>query len=418
MPLKKQWFHLAAGWLVLLLFVTMPFPYAFLPQTGEVLRPFTEGIVERAASILSLPFPYRHAITSDTSGFLLYLFLLFILSALLATSTGWVQKKKQRTWFTPGLSSGMVSAYLSLQMMIYGADKLFKYQFFFPEPNTLYTPLGMLEKDILYWSAIGASHSYNVYLGICEIIPALMLLFLRTRFAGSVLMLPVLINVVAINFCYDISVKIYSLLLLALNIYLLLPYRHQLFSWLGFRSVQGNITSPVSEISPRNRLGYALVKSVTIGLIITEAFFKYATYGVWNGDQLHAQTPLYGAYQVEYTTTTEGMPMQPLQRTGNKHPFRLFFHSRGYLVVQTMDDHFYDYPVSITPDYLLVSQTDHNWPIAKCSYRLIPGGLHITGIGDTASLDLACTRLHLDTLPLSRDGFHFLLDDHAPGADQ
>ena len=50
-----------------------------------------------------------------------------------------------RLWY--GLHTG-VAWFLALQLLQYGFDKVFKHQFYLPEPNTLYTPLGLLPPDL------------------------------------------------------------------------------------------------------------------------------------------------------------------------------------------------------------------------------------------------------------------------------
>ena len=108
----------------------------------------------------------------------------------------------------------LVSNMLAFFLLRYGFDKLFKHQFYLPEPNTLYTPVGLLSKDILFWTSMGTSHSYNVFMGLIEIIPAFLLFFKRTRMLGGLISFAVLLNVLMINIGFDITVKILSSFLL------------------------------------------------------------------------------------------------------------------------------------------------------------------------------------------------------------
>ena len=55
-----------------------------------------------------------------------------------------------------------------MQVAGYGVQKLLMQQFFTPEANTLYTPLGRLDKDILFWTTMGLSRGYNIFLGVVE----------------------------------------------------------------------------------------------------------------------------------------------------------------------------------------------------------------------------------------------------------
>jgi hypothetical protein len=96
----------------------------------------------------------------------------------------------------------IIRYYLALILFIYGFSKVFKAQFYLPEPNLLFTTLGNLDKDILFWSTIGSSRSYSIFLGIIEIIPAMLLLFRKTSFIGSLIATGVLLHVVAINLLF------------------------------------------------------------------------------------------------------------------------------------------------------------------------------------------------------------------------
>ncbi|MBL0144471.1 MAG: hypothetical protein IPP48_00540 [Chitinophagaceae bacterium] len=70
--------------------------------------------------------------------------------------------------------------YLIIILLKYGLDKIFKTQFYLPEPNTLFTTVGHLDKDILFWSTMGSSHLYNTITGCIEILAAV-LLFLNQQ---------------------------------------------------------------------------------------------------------------------------------------------------------------------------------------------------------------------------------------------
>ncbi|MCU0350727.1 MAG: hypothetical protein MUF43_07855, partial [Flavobacterium sp.] len=147
------------------------------------------------------------AITSDSLSLYILVCLLFILATVLAIGQVIFNFSEKERYHFRAIIQLIFVFYLSIIMFKYGFDKIFGNQFFSPEPNLLYTPLGLFDKDILYWSTIGTSYSYSFFLGILEILPATMLLFRKTRILGLLLLLGVLIHVLAINLCFDISVK-------------------------------------------------------------------------------------------------------------------------------------------------------------------------------------------------------------------
>lgn len=110
--------------------------------------------------------------------------------------------------------------YISVILIKYGIDKICKTQFPEPEPNLLFTRLGNLDKDILFWSTIGTSRLYNIIIGSIELFSGILLLFRRFRFFGLLLAIISFTQICIINISFDISVKFFSLILLFMSIFL------------------------------------------------------------------------------------------------------------------------------------------------------------------------------------------------------
>ena len=58
---------------------------------------------------------------------------------------------------------------------------------------------------------MGYSPAYNVFAGGAEALGGLLLLFRRTTTLGAVVAIGVLTNIVMLNFCYDVPVKLFSI---------------------------------------------------------------------------------------------------------------------------------------------------------------------------------------------------------------
>jgi hypothetical protein len=108
-------------------------------------------------------------------------------------------------------------------LLSYGFSKVLPLQFPRPLPSTLAEPYGQSSPMGLLWTFMGFSPAYEAFGGWCEVIPALLLLFRRTATAGALAACTVLLNVVLLNFCFDVPVKLYSSLYLAMALFLLLP---------------------------------------------------------------------------------------------------------------------------------------------------------------------------------------------------
>ncbi len=110
--------------------------------------------------------------------------------------------------------------YISLILIKYGFDKIFKVQFPEPEPNILFTKFGNLDKDILFWSTIGTSKIYNMIMGSIELFSGILLLFRHSRFLGLLLAIICLVQIFIINISFYISVKIFSFILILMSTFL------------------------------------------------------------------------------------------------------------------------------------------------------------------------------------------------------
>lgn len=294
------------GWLtfftVLWWIVLIPFEYHVL---SVVLDP-VHAVAYAVITMIAGPFPFY----SDSSG--MYL-LLLVCPALAALTAGFIFLPILRRFREIGLQLTRILMlyFLVLELWKYGWIKLIKLQFYLPEPNTVYSPLGSLSKDIAYWSVIGSSHAYVVFMGIAELLAGTLLLFRRTRFAGLLLALGIFVNVLMVNISFDISVKLFAALTLLMVITLLSGYRDQ------WRFLFGSDVRPASEkVSAglkRNRFLHAFV----IAVFVVETVYPSVVMKGINDDAV--QRPIHhGAYEVR------------------NHPeiSRLFVHRQGYVIFE------------------------------------------------------------------------------------
>jgi len=149
----------------------------------------------------------------------LFLFLSLIIGSILA-----VKIKKPKTynlfikWFFM-----LVRYYVICQMLIYGFSKILYLQFQYPSDLALETRLGDKSPMGLLWTFMGYSKGYTMFTGWLEFFGGVFLLFRRTTILGALMSLGVMINVMMLNYCYDVPVKILSTHLVLLCGVLLIP---------------------------------------------------------------------------------------------------------------------------------------------------------------------------------------------------
>jgi len=199
-----------------------PFPAGFVPGTGWIAAPYNrlwEVIVPWVGEhILRLPRPIRivHTGSGDTM-FDYVLALCFAVLAAAATAAwcalAW-QARRQ-----PRLAAALrvyVRYFLARTLILYGLVKVLKSQFGFPGPELLWPAFGETSPQGLLWKFMGYSTPYCIFTGVVEVVAGALLLFRRTTPAGALLSVAALAQVVMLNLCYDVPVKLFSLHLLAM----------------------------------------------------------------------------------------------------------------------------------------------------------------------------------------------------------
>lgn len=153
---------------------------------------------------------------------------------------------------------------LALALMGYGAIKILMQQMPEPDAVRLTTPFGELSPMGLLWAFTGASRTYEIFGGLAEFIPGVLLVFRRTTLIGAMLAVPVMVNVVLLNFAYDVPVKLYSLHLLVMSLAVIAPNMHRLYGVLvqNCAVAPGDIAAPVSDTRLR------LVRGVWKGYVL------------------------------------------------------------------------------------------------------------------------------------------------------
>jgi uncharacterized membrane protein YphA (DoxX/SURF4 family) len=117
--------------------------------------------------------------------------------------------------------TAIVRYYLAFTLFSYGFVKIYKLQFPSPSPHRLLEPFGNASPMGLAWTFVGYSQGYNYFTGFGEVIGGLLLLFKRTTTLGALLALVIVGNIMAINYCFDIPVKLLSTALVIMSLFLL-----------------------------------------------------------------------------------------------------------------------------------------------------------------------------------------------------
>lgn len=337
-------------------------------------------------------------VTSDSLAMYLLVLLLFLLSAIGALKL----KAFDRSLKATTLIRTLLYFYLGLVFMRYGADKLFKGQFYLPEPNILYTPFGKLSKDMLYWSTVGTSYSYNIFLGSLEVLCAILLIIRRTRLLGLVFALITLVQILAINFCFDISVKLYSSFLLFLVSLLLLQYAGRLSSFFAGRAVGPmNLTSFRSGFT-KHRFVRTTISTFVILSILGEALYPYMRTATYN-DDLAGRGYLQGAYEVIQSRDTTSTSIK-----------RFFIHRDGYLITESDNEEFDSNKLFIdTLAHIFhIENATGQWNNVAYNYNGKDSSLTLRNYSIAKKATLHARAINWRELPALQKSFHWTVDNY------
>jgi hypothetical protein len=112
---------------------------------------------------------------------------------------------------------------LATWMLEYGVIKVLGAQFPAINAFRMIQPLGQMSPMGLLWTTLGYSRVYQAFSGLCEVTGGLLLLFGRTAGVGALVTAAVMVNVVMLNFCFDVPVKIFSTELFVEALFVALP---------------------------------------------------------------------------------------------------------------------------------------------------------------------------------------------------
>lgn len=385
----------------LLLMITFPISFEILPDItgaiGGALDPLIDWLARGVFGLEENT--YTTNLLSDTTGVYVLAFLWLVVSAILALIWQfWLQRKivleKWTFWFMQ-----IARYHLIIHLIQFGFNKVFKYQFYFPEPNTLYTTIGNSSRDILFWSTMGSSYEYTVFSGAMELLAALLLLFRRTRLAGALLAMGIMLNVVMINFSFDISVKFLSSFLLLLSVMLVMPDSRRLWDFFFTQNTVEHHKSWEPQFVLNRSLFYGLGKALIIGFIVVDALFPYVEIGNFN-DDVGAKPYLHGAYEVE-------------EFSGDSPEWkRAFVHRQGYFIIQSPDESMEDFRMQVDTVIDVISLFHDKKEVATLGFNDQDNQLKLFGRFNGKRVGATLNKIDLKSLPIYSTEFAWTIDTH------
>lgn len=280
-----------------------PFPLGWIPGT-EGLAEAYEGakqvpVVWVGKALFGLEITIFPAGSGDTT----YNYVELFAFAVLALAAGGLWTAVRRGRPVSQRVSDLMNVYvrytLGATMLSYGWHKVIPIQMPFPGPDRLLGTFGDASPMGLLWTLMGVSPAYQMFAGAGEVIGGALLLWRRTTLLGALVCAGVLANVVALNFCFDVPVKLYSSHLLLMALFLIAPHTMRLAAVLVL-----NLPAAPVELRPfplQQRWVRWVGAAAKVALILLLAVWPiFQNYGLLHEyGALAPRKPWHGLYRVE-----------------------------------------------------------------------------------------------------------------------
>jgi len=390
-------------------------PNGVLPYTDNLfnyyIQPFHSLIPWLAKHVLHMPKPisiFTNGSGDTTYDYLIILFItvLSAIGTLIWSITGRNTKNYNKLfyWLTV-----VVRYYVAITMVTYGSVKIIKLQFPSPGFSRLVEPLGNMSPMGLAWNYMGYSTGFNYFTGIAEFGCGVLLFFRKTTTLGAILGLVVTGNIMAINYCFDVPVKLLATTLVMMCVFILIRDAKRLinFFFLNKDALPSNLSPHRFKTKWKNivltTIKYILVIYVVIGdLISAEQTGK--TYGD-NGKK----PPLYGLYQVD--TFVKNKDTLPPLTTDTTRWSKFMTSFEGNARIKMMNDSMKNYSIKVDTVKHTITANTYADTVHKFQLKYAlqkPDIMTLTGVWKKDSVNIRLHKLDPKTFLLLNRGFHWV----------
>jgi hypothetical protein len=284
--------------------------YFFPSPIDSILAPFGINILSNSnewlgkavswtgSYVFGLDVGYEINGSGDTTYDFVRIFTFFLIAIIVAGLWSLLDRRRRKyVWLKDGFHSYLRYA-LAIVMMGYGLAKMGEVmnQFQIPNNQQLSQRFGESSPMGLLWKFMGASRPYTYFAGLGEVVAGCLLVWRRTSILGAMVAIGVMTNVVMLNFCYDVPVKLFSFHLLVVAFLVLAPDIKRLVNVMLLNRVALRRELKPPYVGPNTVWLHRLVKLTLVGLFI--AFPIYTHLKTELADQ---KTPpaFFGVYLVD-----------------------------------------------------------------------------------------------------------------------
>ena len=240
---------------------------------------------------------------------------------------------------------------LGISMFTYGVVKIFHLQMLPPHLSKLVQSYGDSSPTSLLWIFMGSSAAYSAFTGLVELLGGLLLFNRRSATLGALISFGAMAHVVALNLSFDVSVKIWSMNLLALSVILIAPDFRRLVDVLILNRPSKKFEfPPLFKTKKKARIWFGIGMAC---LTITRGLRLFGMVNARGNSYNRTPVAIYGIYEVE-TFSSHGTLLLPLL-TDEIRWRTLIIERSGLATIRFMNDVNEDYLTSIDTENGTVS---------------------------------------------------------------
>jgi uncharacterized membrane protein YphA (DoxX/SURF4 family) len=393
---------------------SFPFPLNLLPWSDKVFgwhdALFNKVTVWTGAHILHLNSPLAYSFYAGGDSLFGWVENLVKLMLAVAAVVIWSLLDRKRPNYR-SLQEWLwlyVRLVLGAAMISYGAIKVIKVQF----PDLflwrLLSPYGDSSPTGLLWSFMGYSRTYNMFTGLVEFVGGALLFVPRLATLGALICAGSMANVFMLNVSYDVSVKLYSLNLLLMGVYLMASDARRLLAFF----VLNRPVAPVTHLPLFRRrwlnnavLCLQLVLLIYVG--VSELYQSHQRYRQ-SGDGA-PPPPLFGVYNVD-EFIVDGQT-RPAVLTDDARWRRVTFERYNLMAIFPGDSPVQRYKIKLDPSKQSVELhkiTGGSWRAEFTFQQHSPTQVMLRGEMDGRKIQTTLHRMELKSMPLYENGFHWI----------
>lgn len=392
----------------------IPFPANYIPILKSNLDWIYESwnwlVIDAGKYILHVP--YEITVMPNGSGDTTWNWVqMFLISCVaLVGSIVWSVFDRRRNnyqallyWFTV-----IVRYYLAFMLITYGLFKVFKSQFPAPNEYRLMETYGQSSPMGLAWTFLGFSKGFNYFMGFAEVIGGLLLFIRKTKTFGALFCMTVTGNIVAINYCFDVPVKIFSSMLFLMALFIAAPDIIRLIRFFILNRESRLKSYKPSFRSKSWEIAFLLINAIFICSVLYDqthqAIRLRAEYGEGS-----PKSKLYGSYRVE-TYLKNAIVIPPLLKDKTRwNKIILSEFDRG--AIQMMDSSLQDYTYHINADKSELRLNDRVSDQLEYTFKYLQvdnDHIEMKSEDPDGSIYLKLVRLDPTDYLLMKRGFHWI----------